>query len=357
MASRRERRARPRSTAPASRSASVVAASDSSARSASTLRISGWSISGRRTRCGAGRGGSPAPAPARMPAAEPSHAVQPGHRDHLDDRPDAPALLADQPGHRVVELRLAAGVAAVAQLVLEPLDAERVAAAVRQHPGHQEAATARRRLGQHQEQVAHRRAGEPLVPAQPVRAVRRPGWPWWCWPGRRSRPASRSCPCRRAARACVSGVRRPGSYAAAGQQRLVPRRPAPARGAAPGRPRTSSRSGRRGRPRPGSRRTARRRGPRARPAGRSAHGRAGQALADRDLHQLVPGRVELDLVDAVAVPVVGEQARLVPVGLVGPALRLGACRPAGPAGAGRPAAQPAPSRATASSSAASAATS
>nr|BFE71186.1 hypothetical protein GCM10020092_044870 [Actinoplanes digitatis] len=52
--------------------------------------------------------------------------------------------------------------------------------------------------------------------------------------------------------------------------------------------------------------------------------RRGQALADCHLHEPVPGGVELDLVDAVAVAVVGDQARLVPVGLLGPALRLGA---------------------------------
>ena len=122
--------------------------------------------------------------------------------------PSSPTSQAD----RVVELRLAAGVAAVAQLVLEALDAERVAGAVRQHPGHQEARQPGRRLGQHQEQVAHRRAGEPLVPAQPVRAVA--GWRsrWSCWRGRPSRPASRSSPCRRAGPRLVSGVRRPGSY-------------------------------------------------------------------------------------------------------------------------------------------------
>ena len=47
-----------------------------------------------------------------------------------------------------------------------------------------------------------------------------------------------------------------------------------------------------------------------------------QAVADRDLHQLVVGGVVLDLVDAVAVAVVGAQDRLVAVGQLAPALRL-----------------------------------
>ena len=47
-----------------------------------------------------------------------------------------------------------------------------------------------------------------------------------------------------------------------------------------------------------------------------------QAVADRDRHQLVVRRVVLDLVDAVAVAVVGAQDRLVAVGELAPALRL-----------------------------------
>ncbi|SED09485.1 hypothetical protein SAMN04490356_6892 [Streptomyces melanosporofaciens] len=60
-----------RSRAVASRIASVVAASDSTARSASTLRISGWSTSSapNARRCSAWC--SACRSPARMPAAEP----------------------------------------------------------------------------------------------------------------------------------------------------------------------------------------------------------------------------------------------------------------------------------------------
>ena len=99
------------------------------------------------------------------------HAVQPGGVDHLDDRRDPAARLAHQPARRPVELHLAGGVGPVAELVLEPLHAEHVAAAVGQHPRDEEAGHALVELRQHQEQVAHRGRGEPLVPGQPVAAV------------------------------------------------------------------------------------------------------------------------------------------------------------------------------------------
>jgi hypothetical protein len=66
--------------------------------------------------------------------------------------------------------------------------------------------------------------------------------------------------------------------------------------------------------------------------------RPGQPFADRDRHQPVPRGVEVDLVDAMPVPIMGLQPRLVAVGLVGPALRFGRARqPAEPVEvAGRP---------------------
>ena len=86
---------------------------------------------------------------------------------------DAAALLAEPPRPGAVELDLGRRVRPVAQLVLEPLEPERVARAVRQHPRHQEAGQPAGRLRQHQEQVAHRRRAEPLVPGQQVLAVGR----------------------------------------------------------------------------------------------------------------------------------------------------------------------------------------
>jgi hypothetical protein len=51
-----------------------------------------------------------------------------------------------------------------------------------------------------------------------------------------------------------------------------------------------------------------------------------QAVGHRDGHQFVVGGVVLDLVDAVAVAIVGAQDRLVAVGEFAPALRLPATR-------------------------------
>ena len=103
----------------------IVAASDSIARSASTFRISGWSISSlpNAERCAAWW--IACATPARMPGGGAEHAVEPGVVDHLDDRRHAAALLADHPRPGAAELDLARGVRAVAELVLEPLDVER----------------------------------------------------------------------------------------------------------------------------------------------------------------------------------------------------------------------------------------
>jgi hypothetical protein len=65
------------------------------------------------------------------------HAVEPGVVDHLDDRPDAAALFADELRERAVEFDLRRGVRAVAELVLQPLDVEPVARPSREHPREQ----------------------------------------------------------------------------------------------------------------------------------------------------------------------------------------------------------------------------
>ena len=84
--------------------------------------------------------------------------------------------------------------------------------------------------------------------------------------------------------------------------------------------RRSSRSGRRGRARASTRYLGGAHHVRARPV---VGPRSGvQAVADRHPHQLVIGGVVFDLVDPVAVAVVGVQDRLVSVGQLAPALRL-----------------------------------
>ena len=102
-------------------------------------------------------------APHRRRAAD--DAVQPRVRDHLDDRRDAAALLAQQPGRRAAELDLARGERARAELVLQALDLEARAAL------DDEAREPAGRLREHEEDVAHRVRAEPLVAGQLVRAV------------------------------------------------------------------------------------------------------------------------------------------------------------------------------------------
>ncbi len=89
------------------------------------------------------------------------HAVEPRVHDHLQDRPHPSSLVAHQPRDRAVERDLGRRVRAVAELVLQPLDPE---------PGlwplEQEAREPGRRLREHEERVAHRCGAEPFVPVQ-----------------------------------------------------------------------------------------------------------------------------------------------------------------------------------------------
>ena len=128
----------------------------------------------------------------------------------------------------------------------------------------------------------------------------------------------------------VLGQRRRGGRGRRPAPRAAARTAAPARGraAARGRSRRSSRPGSSARRRPGPRRKGRRRGRHARPGDRLARGpRAGRGRWR--CHQLMPGGVELHLIDAVAVAVVGAQPRRVLVGEAAVFLGLlGACQAA-----------------------------
>ncbi len=75
------------------------------------------------------------------------------------------------PCDRILELDLAARIAPVAELVLEPLQAQRIARAVRRETRQQEAGRARISLCEHQECIAHRRGEEPLVADEFVQAI------------------------------------------------------------------------------------------------------------------------------------------------------------------------------------------
>ena len=151
--------------------------------------------------------------------------------------------LAEHPRECAAQLDLARRVRDVAELVLEPLHLERVAACRRAASAAAGSTSAPpRRLREHEERVAHRRGEEPLVADQLVRLAgpsAPSGLPAWCSRARRCRPASRSCPCRSSRPACRRRARCAGRSACARTLRL-PSSPAPASCAAWARTRRSS---------------------------------------------------------------------------------------------------------------------
>ena len=99
-------------------------------------------------------------------------AIEPRELHHVDDGAHAPALLAHAPSKGIVELDLGGGVGAVAELVLEALEVQRVDRAVRTKARHEKAGEPARRLRQHQERVAHGRRHEPFVAGDAVAFTR-----------------------------------------------------------------------------------------------------------------------------------------------------------------------------------------
>ena len=291
-------------------------------RSASTLRISGWSARRLPNARAVGRvPGRVGDAPAH-PRGRADDAVQARVADHLDDRRHAAAGLADELRPCAVQLDLARRVGAVAELVLEALDVEGVAGPVGQDPRQREAAEALVGLREHEEQVAHRRRAEPLVAGQRVLAV------GVAVVGRATVVLARTSepPCfsviaiPHSALALRRGelgvVRRRGQHAAPRPRRAA----GDARSAGHGRERHRDRAGEaalglRGgqvERRAGGVRGGLRRRPRQRV----------QLVLRGERDQVVPGAVELDLVDAVAVAVERLQPRRVLVGLEAPADRV-----------------------------------
>ena len=98
------------------------------------------------------------------------HAVEPGVVHHREDRAHAALFVPDaaRPGAAVLDL--ARRIRAVAELVLEPLDVERVAAAIGPPARHEEAGGRRTgaRQREREQRVAHRRGVEPFVSDQLV---------------------------------------------------------------------------------------------------------------------------------------------------------------------------------------------
>ena len=229
------------------------------------------------------------------------HAVQPRVRDHLDDRRHPAALFPQQPRGGAAELDLGRRQRARAELVLEPLELHPRAAL--EH----EAGEARGRLGQHEEDVARRIGAEPLVAVQlepPVAGRLRPGRV-----GAHVRAA------------LLLGHRHPAQRAGdqprlplGGQLRVDPQRGHGGVGhgdrAHHARVRVRPQQLQR---RAGDVRARPRIGPRQRV----------DLARHRAVEQPVPGRVELDPVDPMAEPVVGDQPRLVALGAAAVRLRLG----------------------------------
>ena len=102
-------------------------------------------------------------------------AIEPGQLHHLDDGAHARALVADPQRVRAGELDFARCIGAVAKLVLEPLQPERIDRAIGPKTRHEEAGEPALRLRQHQEGVAHRRRQEPFVAVDDVEIAARRG--------------------------------------------------------------------------------------------------------------------------------------------------------------------------------------
>ncbi len=92
-------------------------------------------------------------------------AVEARQVNHLDDGANSAALGADSLRPGAVELDLGGGIRLVAELVLQPLEADRVLRAIRPVTRHQVTGEAAFCLGEHEEGVAHRRRHEPFVAA------------------------------------------------------------------------------------------------------------------------------------------------------------------------------------------------
>ena len=103
------------------------------------------------------------------------HAVEAGHRHHLEDGRDAPPFRPDHPAERAAQLRLARGIGDIAHLALQADDLQRVLGPVRAPARHEEAGEAAGRLGEHEKGVAHRRRDEVLVADELVSLPRAAG--------------------------------------------------------------------------------------------------------------------------------------------------------------------------------------
>ncbi len=277
-----------------------------------------------RRRCGGSRGASPGRLPAACPEAEPttqsSRVALTIWAIVATPRPSGPTIQPRVPSNSTSLEALER----LPSLSLSRWRRKGLRVPSGSTRGTSEARQAARRLGEHEEQVAHRRGAEPLVTGQDVGAVevraQRAGGPGAYirtalllghrHSGQRRRLARDAVRCRTHAPSAAESTRRRGRG-----RRLPPQRRygrvSHGDGAAVARIDLATR------------RRSPRRGSRERPALVSPGGGV-QPVLDGCAQQLVVAGVVVDLVDPVAVAVVGMQHRRVAVGFVAPALRLGA---------------------------------
>ena len=226
-------------------------------------------------------------------------------------------------GARVLDL--GRGVGAVAELVLQALEVDRVARrpAASAAPG---SSRARPRSGQ-ASGTRPTSAPSRTTCGRPARqAPRRPARRAWCWRARPSHPASRSSPCRSGRRAWPRPARRRGRTRRTGSS-------AATSAASAGASRSAGTRGEGHRDRAAHAaldliEQERRGGPSDVGAGPAARPRAGRGPARRSRGPAGRARRgELDLVDPLAEPVVAAQFRRVAVGLLAEPRSLGRAEP------------------------------
>ncbi|CUJ76423.1 Uncharacterised protein [Achromobacter sp. 2789STDY5608633] len=261
------------------------------------------------------------------------HTIEPGGGGHLQQHRQAAARLAHHDAPGVLELDFGAGVAVVAQLVLQAADAHRVAQAARNPARHEKAAEPFVGLRQHQVGVGLRHRKEPFVAHQLISAAA---------PGRAQRRGAGGDRAQ-VGTALLFGQTHADQRAALARQRRIGaveftriqrRQPVAAVVHHARRFALQQRHGGKGH---GGR--AQRagldlalhqigRGPRhLRARHRLRPGAAVQAARHDAAHQQLPGRMEIHVVDAMAGPVVGHQPRRTAVGVGAGGQRLRPSKP------------------------------
>ncbi|VTM87926.1 Uncharacterised protein [Raoultella ornithinolytica] len=97
-------------------------------------------------------------------------AVETGEPAHFEDLPNAIALFTHQPAAGFNEFNFAAGIRAVAELIFQPPQMQRIALTVGKQTGHEKAGETFRRLSENQVRIALRNREKPFVTDQMIKA-------------------------------------------------------------------------------------------------------------------------------------------------------------------------------------------